>query len=120
MRFAWFFAALAAILAPTIALAQAAPSPPYYATDPRAPMNPSASTPLQQQILENYRTQLQISQRALSQQGPPGLSREQLDINRQLNQYGAGPVGAAPGLPPGPMSAPTVPTTTPSPTTGLR
>jgi hypothetical protein len=91
---------LIAILAslPEIALAQSPPSPPYYAMDPHAPMAPGGAGPLQQQIIENYRTQLLQSQRSLAQQNPAGTSPTQLDINHQLSQYNSAPT-AAPILP---------------------
>ena len=56
------------------------PAPPNYAMNP-----PAANSPLQQQILRNYRSDLQQTQRDLAVRNPSGLSREQLDITRQLN-----------------------------------
>jgi hypothetical protein len=56
------------------------PAAPGYATNP-----PVADSPLQQQILRNYRSDLQQTQRELAVQNPSGLSREQLDVTHQLN-----------------------------------
>jgi hypothetical protein len=105
LRIALLAAAMIAAGAPQMARAQAAPSPPYYAMDPQSPGAPSGNSPVQQQIIENYRTQLQQTQRSLSQQDPSGTSRAQLDINRQLNQY-----NTAPPTPfsPAPLSSPPI------------
>jgi hypothetical protein len=46
---------------------------------------------MQQQIQENYRSQLLQTQREMLQQNPSGLGREQLEINHQLNMYNAPP-----------------------------
>ena len=86
----WLFAAMVSAL-PGIVAAQSPPAPPYYAMDPHAPMTPSANSPVQQQIIENYRTQLLQSQRGLAQQNPAGTSPAQLDVNHQLNQYNSAP-----------------------------
>jgi hypothetical protein len=82
----WFVLLPVAILAmvPGLALAQGiVPAPPYYSMNPIDPGAPQ--TPLQQQILQNYRSQLRQSQREMIQQNPSGLSREQLEVGRQLN-----------------------------------
>ena len=90
---------LPAIAAPGLARAQfnPVPSPPYFAVNP-----PSGGSPLQQQQIQNYRSQLLQTQRELRQQSPSGLTREQLEINRQLNAFD-------PGLNPAPPSAVTAP-----------
>ena len=72
-----------------------APAPPYYAMDPTMPLSPRAAGPVQQQILENYRTQLLQTQREGLQQNPSGVGRDQLEISRQLNAFG-GPAATAP------------------------
>jgi hypothetical protein len=46
---------------------------------------------VQQQIQENYRSQLLQTQREMLQQNPSGLGREQLEISHQLNMYNAPP-----------------------------
>ena len=105
---AWLLTAILVAL-PEIALAQSPPAPPYYAMDPHAPLTPSGNSPLQQQIIENYRTQLLQSQRTLQQQNPAGTSPTQLDINHQLSQY-----NSAPAALPGPPAAPAPPLTNPA------
>src|SRR5207249_659523 len=49
----------------------------------------SAMPPVQQQIQENYHSQLQQTQREMLQQNPSGLGREQIEVNRQLNTFNA-------------------------------
>ena len=72
--------------APAVGLAQGLlPNPPYYATNPNQPLAPSPQSPVQQQVIENYRTQLQQTQREMLQQNPSGLSRDQIEVGRQLN-----------------------------------
>ena len=46
-----------------------------------------ATSPLQQQIQQNYATQLMGAQRELLQQNPSGLSRQELAIGHELNGY---------------------------------
>jgi hypothetical protein len=97
--------ALAAAGAPVAASAQTGilPAPPYYAMSPGS----SAVSPVQQQVLENYRIQLQQTQREMLQQNPSGLGRDQIEVTRQLNLYNAAPpttYTAAP--PPAPSRAP--------------
>jgi hypothetical protein len=95
-----------AMAVPGAAWAQfrAVPAMPYYAINPNAPLAPRADAPVQQQVLQNYRTQLQQSYREMLQQNPSGLGREQLDMGRQLNALGPG-YGSA-GLPPAVAPAP--------------
>ena len=104
-RAALLVIALAAAGAPLMASAQTGivPAPPYYAMGPGS----SAASPVQQQVLENYRIQLQQTQREMLQQNPSGLGREQIEVTRQLNLYNAAPpmtFTAAP--PPAPNRAP--------------
>ena len=95
---------LAAAAAPLPASAQGfAPTPPSYATSPGSTSVP----PVQQQVLENYRSQLQQTQREMLQQNPSGLSPPQIEVGRQLNIFNAVPpttYSAAP--PPAPSHAP--------------
>ncbi len=101
---------LAAAVVPGRAQA-VAPSPPYHAMDPRSPLTPYAQSPVQQQVIENYRAQLQAVQREQLQQNPSGISRNQLDTSRQLNAFGPGFGTAPPPLntTPPPYAAPTRP-----------
>src|SRR5579862_7329934 len=104
--------ALWAAAHPGGAAAQVAPAVPYYAMDPQMPLTPHADNPVQQQILQNYRSQLLQTQREMSLQNPGGLSHDQIEINRQLNAFGAGAAAA-----PTPPTAPPMPNfgTVPSP-----
>lgn len=76
------------------------PAPPNYAMNP-----PVSDSPLQQQILRNYRSDLQQTQRDLALRNPSGLSREQLDVTRQLNAVNS----ALHPVPPSPVTAPGAP-----------
>jgi hypothetical protein len=91
-------------IAPVAVRAQlvSVPAPPGYA------MSPSASdSPLGQQILRNYRSDLQQTQRELAARNPSGLSREQLDVTHQLNTVNS---ALNPALaPPAPVTAPGAP-----------
>jgi hypothetical protein len=72
------------------AIALLAAAPPAYAQpalNPNLSLSAPATAPVQQQMRENYRTQLQQEQRQLLWQNPAGLSREQMDIQHQLNLY---------------------------------
>lgn len=70
------------------ARAAALPATPYYAM-PAYPTQQTGS-PVQQQIIENYRTQLLQAQRAARQNGS-ALDRRQLDIERRLNAANSAP-----------------------------
>jgi len=72
---------------PASAQTSIVPASPSYATTPGV----SAVPPVQQQIQENYRSQLQQTQREMLQQNPSGLGREQIEVNRQLNTFNAVP-----------------------------
>jgi hypothetical protein len=101
-RLVFCVAALLAAAALVSARAQfvAVPAAPGYA------MNPSASdSPLQQQILRNYRSDLRQTQRELAARNPSGLSREQLEVTHRLNAVNSA-LNPAPPLP-----APLPPTT---------
>jgi hypothetical protein len=75
--------------APQIAAAEAVvmPAVPYFAMHPTMPPTPYPDSPVQQQILQNYRTQLLQTQRQ-RRQNNPGFSREQLEIGRRLGAFG--------------------------------
>ncbi len=76
------------------------PSPPYYAMSPGSSPSPSGPSPVQQQVLENYRIQLQQTQREMLQQNPSGLGRDQIEVTRQLNLYNAAPPNSYTAAPP--------------------
>jgi hypothetical protein len=98
---------------------QIPPAPPYYAMDPTSPLTPRAASPVQQQMLENYRTQLLQAQRDSLQQNPSGLGPNQLQIGNQLNAFGgpatmvpatvAPPTPPFPSIPPSPLFTPAAP-----------
>ena len=68
-------ALLAAAIGPARGQPVVVPAPPGYAITP-----PASDSPLQQQMLRNYRSDLQQTQRELAAQNPSGVSREQLDV----------------------------------------
>ena len=100
--------AIALTTASGAAWGQVPPATPYYAMDPRSPLMPRAASPVQQQMLENYRTQLLQAQRDSLQQNPSGLGRDQLQLGNQLNTFNG----------PAAMSAPTM-TSPPPPFPGI-
>lgn len=86
------------------------PAPPYYAMDPRTPLAPHADGPVQQQVLESYRSQLLQAQREMLSRNPGGAGPDQLEINRRLNAFGPGAVvGASPPAAPAPPDFNTIP-----------
>lgn len=97
--------ALLATAAPVAARAQLVPVPaaPGFAT------NPVSDSPLQQQILRNYRSDLQQTQRELAMRNPSGLSREQIDLTHQLNAVNS----ALHPMPPSPLTPPGAPDSVP-------
>lgn len=88
----------AVAVVPAFGQAPFVPAPPYYAMEPTMPLTPYAKSPVQQQILENYRSQLLQTQREQLEQNPSGLGREQLEVGRQLNAYGPGYSLAPPAM----------------------
>jgi hypothetical protein len=58
-----------------------------HAVDPSLSLSAPATTPLQQQMQQNYATQLMGAQRELLQQNPSGLSRQEISIGHELNGY---------------------------------
>jgi hypothetical protein len=82
------------LAANTVAVAQQIVAPrgaPPHVVNPSLSLSPHATSPVQQQVQENYRTQLLGAQRELLQANPSGLSREQLEITHELGNYNAGP-----------------------------
>ena len=81
------------------------PPPPSYAINP-----PVSDSPLQQQILRNYRSDLLQTQRELTVQNPSGVNREQIEVTRQLNAVNpALPQTTAPSPLPAPGASPPAP-----------
>jgi hypothetical protein len=58
-----------------------------HAVNPSLSLSAPATTPLQQQMREDYATTLMQAQHDLLQQNPSGLGREELAIGRELNNY---------------------------------
>jgi hypothetical protein len=90
-RSAFFFLGLTlAALANGPAMAQQRGAMPHLG---RSELNPSlslsqpATTPLQQQMQDNYAADLRGEQRDLLQQNPSGLTRPELAIGRELNGF---------------------------------
>jgi DNA-binding CsgD family transcriptional regulator len=53
----------------------------------RNSLSAPATSPLQQQMQQNYATQLTGAQRDLLQQNPSGLGRQEIAIGHELNGY---------------------------------
>jgi hypothetical protein len=67
------------------------PSHAWHARNHSTPLSAPAATPLEQQMQQNYRTDLMQAQRELLQANPSGLGREQIGIGHELNMYNATP-----------------------------
>jgi hypothetical protein len=63
------------------------PHLPTHALNPSMSLSAPATTPLQQQIQDDYATQLMQSQRDLLQQNPSGTTRQELAIGHELNGF---------------------------------
>src|ERR1700732_3173346 len=63
------------------------PSASSHAVTPNMSLSAPATSPLQQQIQQNYATQLMGAQRDLLQQNPSGVSRQEIAIGHELNGY---------------------------------
>jgi len=61
------------------------------ALNPNLSLSAPATAPVQQQMRENYRTQLLQERQDLLQQNPSGLSRDQIEIQHQLDLYNSAP-----------------------------
>jgi hypothetical protein len=57
----------------------------------RLSLSTRPTSPLQQQIQQDYRSNLLSAQHELSQSNPSGLSRQQITIGHQLNDYNSMP-----------------------------
>jgi hypothetical protein len=91
---------LAAVIAVSVSLAAlpafaqrigGASMPHLHAINPNLSLSARPTSPLQQQIQQDYRGNLLSAQRALSQANPSGLSRQQMAIEHQLNEYNSMP-----------------------------
>jgi hypothetical protein len=63
------------------------PLPQLHAVNPSLSLSAPTSSPLQQQMREDYHTGLMGTQRDLLQQNPSGLGRQEQAIGRELNSY---------------------------------
>jgi hypothetical protein len=69
------------------AAAQQIGRPPTHAINPSQSLSAQPTSPVQQQIQQDYRSNLLGAQRDLLQSNPSGLGREQISIGHQLNGY---------------------------------
>jgi hypothetical protein len=58
-----------------------------HALNPSLSLSAPATSPLQQQMQDNYATGLMGAQRELLQQNPSGLGRQELAIGHELNSF---------------------------------
>ena len=63
------------------------PPPQLHTVNPSLSLSAPTSSPLQQQMREDYHTNLMGAQRELLQQNPSGLGRQEQTIGRELNSY---------------------------------
>jgi len=63
------------------------PLPQLHAVNPSLSLSAPTTSPLQQQMREDYATGLRGAQRDLLQQNPSGLGRQEQTIGRELNSY---------------------------------
>jgi hypothetical protein len=83
-------ALLSAALAVTPAVAQMRDGVPHVFThslNPSVSLSAPGTSPLQQQMQDDYATQLMQSQRALLQQNPSGITHQELTIGHELNGF---------------------------------
>ena len=66
---------------------RASPIPELHAINPSISLSARPSSPLEQQIQQSYRTTLMAAQRERLQESPSGLSRQQIAIGQQLDDY---------------------------------
>jgi hypothetical protein len=58
-----------------------------HALNPSLSLSAPATSPLQQQMQQDYASQLMGAQRDLLQQNPSGTTRQELAIGHELNDY---------------------------------
>jgi hypothetical protein len=83
-------ALLSVALAVTPAVAQLRDGVPHVFThsfNPSLSLSAPAASPLQQQMRDDYATQLMQSQSTLLQQNPSGTTRQELTIGHELNGF---------------------------------
>jgi hypothetical protein len=82
--------ATSACLAATPVAAQQSAIAPHlqlHGVNPSMSLSAPTNNPLQEQMREDYATQLRGTQRELLQQNPSGLGRQEQEIGRELNGY---------------------------------
>ena len=62
------------------------PAPPHI-VNPGISLSAPATSPLQQQMQDDYATQLRQAQHDMLVQNPSGITRPELSINRALNGF---------------------------------
>jgi hypothetical protein len=79
----------ASLAAVPVAAQQRGMEPPMqlHAVNPSLSLSAPTSSPLQEQMREDYHTNLLGAQRELLQQNPSGLGRQEQAIGRELNSY---------------------------------
>jgi hypothetical protein len=60
-----------------------------HSVNPGVSLSDPATTPLQQQMQDDYATSLMATQRQLLQQNPSGVSRPEIGIGHELNSFTA-------------------------------
>jgi hypothetical protein len=85
----WAVAILGWLATTPVAAQQQTESNPLqlHAVNPSLSLSAPVITPLQQQIQEDYGTNLMAAQRPLLQQKHSGVGRQELAIGRQLNAF---------------------------------
>jgi hypothetical protein len=68
---------------------KATPAPQLHAINRNLSLSAPATTPLQQQIQDDYATNLMAAQRERLQQNPSGLTRQERAIGGALNGFSA-------------------------------
>lgn len=63
------------------------PMPQLHAVNPSLSLSTPTNNPLQEQMRQDYDTQLMGAQQQLLQQNPSGLGRQEQAIGRELNGY---------------------------------
>ena len=81
---------ISVVLAATPAMAQqrsTVPVPPPHIVNPGVSLSAPATSHLQQQMQDDYATQLRQAQHDMLVQNPSGITRPELSINRALNGF---------------------------------
>jgi hypothetical protein len=65
----------------------AGPMPQLHAVNPSLSLTAPTNSPIQEQMRQDYATDLMGAQRELLQQNPSGLGRQEQAIGRELNGY---------------------------------